>query len=102
VTFVVYRRAGSLYTDIEVYADRTRPPRIEMPEKRVECRPPRVIAERCDGCFACLEVCERDALVPAGDRVVVIETAECDGCGVCEDVCPQGALVCEFVIVEDE
>jgi pyruvate formate lyase activating enzyme len=42
--------------------------------------------ERCIGCGACLDVCEREAIVLQGD-VIVTHRERCTACGACVDVC---------------
>lgn len=47
--------------------------------------------EACQGCFTCLERCQMQALVEAGDRVA-LKQERCIGCGLCVSTCPSGAL----------
>jgi pyruvate formate lyase activating enzyme len=42
--------------------------------------------KRCIGCSACLEVCERDAIVLEGD-VISTQRERCKACGACVEVC---------------
>ena len=42
--------------------------------------------ERCIGCGACLEACERGAIVMDGD-VIATRRGRCNACGACVDVC---------------
>lgn len=42
--------------------------------------------ERCIGCRACLDVCERDAIVVRDDVIVTVRE-RCEMCGACADVC---------------
>jgi pyruvate formate lyase activating enzyme len=42
--------------------------------------------ERCIGCGACLDVCERAALILEGD-VIVTQRERCTACGACVEVC---------------
>ncbi|MGD2178218.1 MAG: glycyl-radical enzyme activating protein [Anaerolineae bacterium] len=42
--------------------------------------------DRCIGCGACLDVCEREAIVVEGD-VIVTQRERCTACGVCVEVC---------------
>lgn len=50
-----------------------------------------VMEERCSGCHLCVKVCPAEALLPAGQKVLVHEPA-CRGCGNCVAACPTGAL----------
>ena len=45
----------------------------------------------CQGCWACLERCQMDALSEDGDRVA-LNGDRCIGCGLCVSTCPSGAL----------
>ncbi len=47
----------------------------------------RVLTEVCNGCGACLRVCDRLFLRPETDVVVM-----CDQCGACIPECPEEAL----------
>ena len=58
-----------------------------------------VVAERCDGCAFCVDVCPVAALKVAdheclnGRRMVVADKDLCKGCGVCQATCPKEAIV---------
>ncbi len=47
----------------------------------------------CIGCYACLHVCEKDAIAlrmdERGFRTAQIDPSACDGCGKCVQTCPQ-------------
>ncbi len=47
----------------------------------------------CIGCYACLHVCEKDAIAlrmdERGYRTARIESSLCDDCGKCVQACPQ-------------
>ena len=47
-------------------------------------------AERCQGCFACREVCPRGAIAGTPGRRVDHE--RCDACGACAGICPTRSL----------
>ena len=52
-------------------------------------------AQRCTGCWLCLEVCPEDALtsgVRGGQEAAVLDRARCTACGKCVEVCYPGAL----------
>lgn len=51
-----------------------------------------VLAQRCDGCGACLEVCPHGALYMIDGKAVVDE-ARCEECEACVAVCPTAAIV---------
>ena len=48
-------------------------------------------AEDCQGCWACLDRCQMQALTADDDRVA-LNTDRCIGCGLCVSTCPSGAL----------
>ena len=48
------------------------------------------LCEAAEGCRSCVEACPRDALVVAGERVL-LDAAQCTSCGVCAAVCPTRA-----------
>ena len=54
----------------------------------------RYAAEECNGCLACLDRCQMEALTPDGDRVA-FNADRCIGCGLCTTACPTGALKLE-------
>lgn len=49
-------------------------------------------AERCTGCFACKNICPKDAIEtvtdPAGRTLPQIDPQKCIRCGACKNVCP--------------
>lgn len=51
-----------------------------------------ILAERCTGCGACVEICPAGAISPA-DGKVVVDKALCRGCEACLAACPSGAIV---------
>ncbi len=53
----------------------------------------------CDGCGHCVTACHGGGIVPAGDKVKIVESKTCDYCGVCEAVCVRHAISCGYIIV---
>lgn len=51
-----------------------------------------VMAEKCVGCKACLDVCQPGALALNGSKKVVIDRVRCNSCGECPKVCDPKAL----------
>ncbi len=52
----------------------------------------RVIPDKCTNCLVCTKMTGCPALLPTGEKVVVIEE-ECIGCSLCAQVCPFDAFV---------
>jgi NAD-dependent dihydropyrimidine dehydrogenase PreA subunit len=48
-------------------------------------------SESCEGCRACVDRCQMNALILEGDRVV-LNSPRCIGCGLCVSTCPTGSL----------
>ncbi len=46
----------------------------------------------CNGCEACIDYCQFEALAMGDDMVVDVNTVRCVGCGVCVPHCPNEAL----------
>lgn len=61
-------------------------------------------AEKCKGCYYCIDVCHKEAIAKSGRSnkrgydYVNIDAVLCNGCGACYTVCPD----CCMIIVEDE
>jgi indolepyruvate ferredoxin oxidoreductase alpha subunit len=51
-----------------------------------------VIADKCTNCLACTKLTGCPALLPTGEKVMIIEE-ECVGCDLCAQVCPFDAIV---------
>jgi len=52
---------------------------------------PRVDEDKCVACGRCAQICQFNAIVLLGKRVMVFEEL-CHGCGGCWLVCPEGAI----------
>ena len=50
------------------------------------------IADSCNGCGNCVEVCPRDILAVEGSRAKATNTLECSQCKLCIDACEPGAI----------
>jgi len=50
------------------------------------------VAESCNGCKKCIEVCPRNVLVIEGDRAKASNTLECSLCKLCIEACEPGAI----------
>ncbi|MDA3959736.1 MAG: 4Fe-4S binding protein [Planctomycetota bacterium] len=59
---------------------------------------PRIDAEHCVACGACVRSCAFDALYMRGGKAHVAEEL-CHGCGVCALVCPSDAAISEHEVV---
>jgi MinD superfamily P-loop ATPase len=56
----------------------------------------KIIAERCDRCGRCFEVCRFDAIRETAETVgsvsYAVDPLACEGCGVCVRACPKRAI----------
>lgn len=52
-----------------------------------------ILASKCTGCNACIDVCEDNAILGKSKYIHVIDLDECIQCGKCLDVCEQNAIV---------
>jgi ferredoxin len=55
---------------------------------------PKVIAEKCTACGACIEVCPTQAIVMKNGKAFV-EIANCRNCKRCMLACPENAFILE-------
>ena len=60
---------------------------------------PRHLAEKCDLCDSCAEICPRDAITVEVEWKY--DSAACDGCGKCVDACPNEALNYEIMDLQE-
>ena len=49
-------------------------------------------AQKCIGCFTCIEACPNDALSADAKAGIVTDTDRCAVCGICAEVCPANAV----------
>ncbi len=59
-------------------------------ESRIRLRP-KVDAQSCTGCGACIDHCAARAL-SMGDRIPVVDADTCITCFCCQEICPQRAI----------
>lgn len=65
---------------------------LEKPDEQPVAVPiPVIDSTRCNGCGACAELCEFNALAVAGKSVLVFEEL-CHSCGGCVRICPEQAI----------
>lgn len=65
------------------------------PESQQLAKEPGVYASKCisaDKCSLCIKVCEQQAIMIGGDKVVGIDRNRCIGCMKCADACPAEAI----------
>ncbi|HEY3357697.1 MAG TPA: NADH-ubiquinone oxidoreductase-F iron-sulfur binding region domain-containing protein [Polyangia bacterium] len=53
----------------------------------------RVLADKCDGCGACLKMCGEKAITGVRKQLHAIDDARCVRCGVCVDICQRDAIL---------
>lgn len=51
-----------------------------------------LVADRCDGCGTCLDVCPHAVLADGTGKVSIADKDACIECGACSKNCPNGAL----------
>ncbi len=51
---------------------------------------PKVIADNCVACGACVDACPNGAITV--DDIAVIDASKCTDCGACIDACPSEAI----------
>ena len=52
----------------------------------------RVNVEACNGCAACEEICQTEAIRVGEGAGALVEEARCIGCGLCVSCCPEDAV----------
>lgn len=52
-----------------------------------------VIADRCDGCGICVDICPDDVFRMKDGKAIIAYPDDCDTCFLCETDCPRGAIV---------
>ncbi|MFZ5597405.1 MAG: ATP-binding protein [Bacillota bacterium] len=69
-------------------------PRIKKTEDFTGGKKASIVADKCNGCGKCLEICRFGAVVKtAGENpAMVIDDIACEGCGVCSYFCPEKAV----------
>ena len=64
---------------------------VAVTSRRFSSPLPVLVGPLCSGCGACQRFCAFNAIVAAGDKVLVFPEL-CHGCGGCVEVCPESAL----------
>ena len=77
--------------------------RVAKPETKAEVEPklterkilyPKVVAEKCTACGACIEVCPTDTIVMENGKAYV-KIENCRNCKKCMIACPENAFILE-------
>ena len=56
---------------------------------------PTVIAEKCQGCEECVDVCPVEVFEMEKEKSVPVNAEECLGCESCVEVCEEDAITVE-------
>lgn len=59
---------------------------------RVALEVPVAIKDNCNGCGDCLDICQFNAIIKLGERIVPFDKM-CHSCGGCFEICPKMAIV---------
>ena len=51
-----------------------------------------IIADKCDGCMACISACTQNAITGKKKEVHILDQEKCDKCGACYAVCTRDAI----------
>jgi NADH-quinone oxidoreductase subunit F len=51
-----------------------------------------IIADKCDGCMACISACTQHAITGKKKEVHILDQEKCDKCGACYAVCTRNAI----------
>ncbi|MFP4527172.1 MAG: ATP-binding protein [Candidatus Kapaibacterium sp.] len=46
----------------------------------------------CSACGECMDICEFDAIIHAGNGNFIVNKFDCEGCGYCSHICPDSAI----------
>jgi len=60
---------------------------------------PKIDADLCVGCHACVDVCPTNALAQVNNKATLAFPDECTYCTACQDICPENAIALPFLIV---
>ncbi|WP_083392785.1 4Fe-4S binding protein [Rhodobacter xanthinilyticus] len=89
----IFKRVATPETQVDALARLQAEP---CRDSEVFAATPRIDANRCTGCEACLRICPHGVLIrikdDEGNPCYRTEPAACTGCGLCADVCDEDAL----------